>query len=195
MHILSETQDWLPQAIDILRQGGVVAHATETCYGLACDMTNPEAVARLFAVKDRPAHQPVSALFTSVEDAKRYMEWNAQAEELAQDGLPGPLTIILRVQPQAPHALFPTPTGGATVGVRVSPHPIATALVQAFGTPITTTSANVHGLPNPYSVEDILSQFSKNRIVPDLVIDSGKLDQNPPSTVVDVSDGVKKTRR
>src|SRR4030042_823855 len=94
MHILPSSPQAIDQALGILSRGGVVAHATETCYGLACDLTNPEALERLFAIKERPKDQPVSALFPSVAEAKKYVVWNEEAEKLAQKFLPGPLRLI-----------------------------------------------------------------------------------------------------
>ena len=185
--ILPDTSIGIARAIQILQKGGVVAHATETCYGLACDMSNPSAVAKLFRIKHRPTHQPVSALFPSVKIAKKYVRWNPEADELAKRHLPGPLTLILPLLANAPHQLHPTPSGGITVGVRVSPNPIALALVEGFGAPITTTSANVHGHANPYSAEEIASQF-QNIEGPDIILDSGILPHTPPSTVVDLAD-------
>ena len=72
------------------------------------------------------------------------------------------------------------------MGVRVSPHPVARALAEGFGTPLSTTSANVHGQPNPYSAEDIRAQFTEGPM-PDLVLDSGTLPTTPPSTVIDLT--------
>ncbi len=187
MTILPDTSIGIARAIQILQKGGVVAHATETCYGLACDMSNPSAVAKLFRIKRRPTHQPISALFPSVKVAKKYVRWNAAADELADRHLPGPLTLILPLLATAPHQLYPTPGGGITVGVRVSPNPIALALVEGFGAPISTTSANIHGQPNPYSAEDIAMQFETSD-GPDVILDSGTLPPTPPSTVVDLAD-------
>ncbi len=188
MQILPADSAGIAAALDVLRKGGVVAHATETCYGLACDLTNPEAVAKVFAIKRRPGVQPVSALFASVEAAKAFVAWNPRAEELAAAHLPGPLTLILPLRTDAPARIFPTPAGGTTVGVRVSPHPVARALAEGFSTPLSTTSANVHGQPNPYSTEDIGAQFAEGPR-PELVLDSGTLPPTPPSTVMDLSSG------
>ena len=191
MKILVANKSGLEQALTLLRAGGTVAHATETCYGLACDMTNAEAVQRLFAIKQRPMHQPVSALFASIETAKAYVQWNARAEELAQKSLPGPLTLILLLAPTAPTSVFPTPDSqslGTSLGIRISSHPLATQLAQEFGGPISTTSANISGKPNPYSAEDIVGQFQNQELQPDIVLDSGQLEQNPPSKVVDLTE-------
>lgn len=198
MEIIPADMDGIRHALAILRRGGTVAHATETCYGLACDLKNPQAVAKLFAIKQRPLDQPVSALFTSVDDAKKYVEWNDEAEILAKKHLPGPLTLILHRKPITSYELQIIPNSEIrnsksvfSVGIRVSSLPLASQLVREFGSPISTTSANIHGKPNPYSADDILKQFEGQEFQPDVILDSGKLPPTPPSTVIDLtkSDG------
>ncbi len=197
-------------ALDVLRNGGVIAHATETCYGLACDLSNPEAVAKLFRIKKRPNSQPVSALFASVEQAKEYVEWNDEAEELARKYLPGPLTLILPMRLDAPHQLFVKPDAGhktqdirekdppssvlrlesyvqQTLGIRLSSSSIAQELVSRFGRPISTTSSNIHGEPNPYDAKEIAKRFESEIDQPDLILDSGILPPTPPSTIIDLT--------
>ena len=197
-------------ALRILQDGGVVAHATETCYGLACDLRNPDAVKKLFTIKQRPLDQPVSALFSNIDQAKEYVKWNDEAESLAKKYLPGPLTLILRGKPVAGGAC-PEPGRGelrvtgnletrnskpaTSIGIRISSHPIAQQLVTAFGSPLSTTSANLHGRSNPYSSDDIIVQFSGQEFQPDLILDSGTLPHNPPSTVIDLSESGSKIRR
>lgn len=183
MRILPVTDEALREALDVLREGGVVAHATETCYGLACDLRNPAAVGKLFALKQRPTDKPVSGLFPSVEAAKEYVTWNERADGPAATYLPGPLTLILPLR--NPGSLFPMPDGGTTLGVRVSSHPLAHSLSLSFGSPLSTTSANLSTLPNPYSAEDIARQYEGQDLKPDLVLDSGRIPETPPSTVID----------
>lgn len=192
MRVLPPIPRSLDFAVAALAAGGVVIHPTETCYGIACDLTNPAAVARLFALKQRPGDQPVSALFSSVEQAKQYVLWNSHAEALARQHLPGPLTIILQLQTDPPHILYPTPAGTSglgevqTLGIRISSHPVAQALVIRFGKPISTTSANVHGRPTAYSPAEILSQF--HHAPSDvLLLDAGPLHHHPPSTIMDLT--------
>lgn len=188
MKIVPPTDEGIAEALHILRNGGVIAHATETCYGLACDLTNVEAVQKLFAMKKRPTNMPVSALCASVEQAQIYVQWNEEASQLASAHLPGPLTLILKTRPE--HTLFVTPSGATSIGIRISSHPTAQKLVEQFGSPLSTTSANVHGQPNPYSVDDITKQYAGEDVVPDIVIDGGPLEVNDASTVVDVSEGM-----
>lgn len=193
MKILVQSTEAIDHAIGILRRGGVIAHATETCYGLACDLQNPAAVERLFLVKERPFTQPVSALFSSVEEAQQFVVFSKKALEIAKKHLPGPLTIVLPLRKDAPlliHVRPPspslTPIPNPTIGVRISSAPLAQTLALTFGSPIATTSANIHGEPNPYSVSDMESQFLSKKILPDLLIDSGALPVAPPSTVVEI---------
>ena len=183
----------MAEALKILKAGGVIAHATETCYGLACDLTNPTAVEKLFAIKERPADRPVSALFSSVDEAKKYVKWNAEAEELARKHLPGPLTLILPLRSDIPEKIYPSQLSiihyplSISLGIRISSHPLAQALATQFGRPLSTTSANVHGKTNPYSAEEIQSQFRDAKVQPDLILDSGILPPAPPSTVIDLT--------
>lgn len=194
MKVISESPEAIQEAIDVLTAGGVVIHATETCYGFACDLTNPKALEHLFAVKHRPDSQPVSALFSAIDEAKTYVVFSEKALSLAQKYLPGPLTLVLpRVANSSfllhvcPLSLSPiTSNLSPTIGVRISSHPFAHHLAFAFGKPLATTSANLHGKPNPYSYTDIQSQYADSAPLPDLMIDSGELTAKPASTVVEV---------
>jgi len=188
-------------AVKTLNEGGIVAHATETCYGLACDLSNPDAVAKLFALKQRPEHMPVSVLFASVDQAKEYVQWNDAAQKLADEHLPGPLTMILNATNKdlfvVPNDKDPNskPTTQnselRTIGVRISSNSIAQELVKSFGSPISTTSANIHGQPNAYSID----QLRQEGIEPDFIIDSGELPEVAASKVIDLSEGKEEVLR
>lgn len=192
MDIIVPDAEGIRRACTILTEGGVVAHATETCYGLACDLRNREAVQALFAIKKRPEDMPVSALFSSIEDAKKYLEWNDIAEALAHEHLPGPLTLILKQRRDAPFLLHPSPLSDSmqpTVGLRISPHKTAATLSTQCAFPISTTSANIHGMDNPYAVQDMLDQYDGADMLPDVILDDGTLHGEEASTVINVSGG------
>ncbi|MEN9560805.1 MAG: hypothetical protein RIQ56_78 [Candidatus Parcubacteria bacterium] len=226
MEIVRANSKGIKRALEVLRSGGIVAHATETCYGLACDLTNPQAVQKLFELKQRPENQPVSALFASVDQVKNYVEWSERAEELAQKHLPGPLTLILPRKNGAPFYIWikppplfssyevkPSPPfspsllrgrgmGGEGIGIRISSHPVAMELAQKFGKPLSTTSANVHGQPNTYSVGEIQRQLTVRAdghtpllSLSILILDSGPLPKNPPSTIINLTDNNTSTVR
>lgn len=187
MDIAPPTAESIERAIKILRGGGTVAHATETCYGLACDLCNQNAVQNLFDVKERPMNMPVSALFEDVEQVKIFTEWSDLANRLALEHLPGPLTIVVPLKHDS--NLFPAPHRGRTIGVRISPHPIARKLIQAFGAPISTTSANIHNRSASYSVAELELQYRNMHKKPDLILDSGTLKKSLSSSVISVVGG------
>lgn len=188
MQVIPASTDGIARALEVLQSGGCVVHATETCYGIACDLGNPDAVKHLFEMKQRPVHQPVSALFSSMEEAEKYVVFSPLARELVRKYLPGPLTLVLPVQLKTPTPIFVTADSEmpATIGVRISSHPVAQALVEGFGRPIATTSANLHGKPSPYSVAEIKAQWDLVAPTPKLIIDSGFLAIAEPSTVVQI---------
>lgn len=198
MRVLRASERNLEEAVHILREGGIVAHPTETCYGFACDLTNSEAVEKLSLLKKRPKEQPISALFSSIEEAAKWVEWNEKAEELAKKYLPGPLTLILPSKKRSgkSDAIYQYIESLGSVGVRVSSHPVATKLAALAGIPLSTTSANLHGHPEPYSVEEILEQFRGEELQPNLILDGGTLPHAKPSTVVIVNnDKIEVVRR
>lgn len=173
------------EAIKELHLGHVVAHPTETCYGLAVDIFQKSAVQRLYNLKEMPFDKPVSVLVRDLEEAERYGEFSEKAKELARRYWPGPLTIIVPRKSTLPVWINP---GMESVGFRVSPSKKARLLVEGFGGPLTTTSANKSGLEQAYKVQDFLDQG----LLPDFVLDGGQLGKNPPSTIVKV-DGAEVT--
>ena len=130
-------------AVTILRQGGLVAFPTETVYGLGADAANPAAVARIFTAKGRPPNHPVIVHIGGVEQLSRWaMDIPPAANLLAKQFWPGPLTLILKRHPQVSDVV----TGGQdSIGLRVPGHPMALALLAAFGGGIAAPSANRFG--------------------------------------------------
>lgn len=176
---MQELNEQVRAAIKTLHAGGVVAHATETCYGLAADIFQKKSLERLYALKKMPLDKPVSILVRDLEEAQRYGTFSGEALKLALKHWPGPLTIIVpRTAALPPLVNY----GYPTVGFRVSSNKKTRQLLEAFGGPLTTTSANLHTEPQTYSVQEILGQG----LVPDFVLDSGRIGQNPPSTIVEV---------
>lgn len=174
----------LRKAISVLKEGGVIAHATETCYGFACDVFNKNAIDRLYKLKQMKSDKPVSILVVDLKMAQKFGIFNKCALELAKKYWPGPLTIIVKRKKTLPAFLNPK---SKTIGIRVPGHKLSLELVKKLGSPITTTSANISGLASPYSVSAIKKQFSGQKPKPDFILDSGRLKKNPPSTIIDVS--------
>lgn len=169
------------KSVAILAAGGVVMHPTETCYGLAVDVCNQMALKKLYKLKGREAGKPVSILVSDLEMAKRYGEFSPRALELAEKHWPGPFTIIVPRTGNLPDFFN---RGQEFVGIRCANHEFCRDLVGAFGSAITTTSANLAGGVPLYEPE--VSVFGELAGKIDLVVDGGEIPFNKPSTIVKV---------
>jgi L-threonylcarbamoyladenylate synthase len=172
------------RAAEILRAGGLVAFPTETVYGLGADASNAVAVARLYATKGRPADHPVIVHFASADAA---FAWSRDipdsARKLARRFWPGPLTLILKRGAQAKDFV----TGGQdSVGLRVPSHPVAHALLAAFGGGVAAPSANRFGLVSPTTAAHVREDLGDEV---DLVLEGGPSEVGIESTIVDLSSG------
>ena len=168
----------LQRAADVIRGGGLVAYPTDTVYGLAALPTDDQAVASLFKAKKRPPERAVPLLIASqAELAQVAAEVPEVAQRLIEAFWPGALTIVLRRAPA-----FRSPAIGETVAVRVPDHPTPRELARLLGAPITGTSANVSGGPEPLTADDVRSQLGD---AVELVIDGGRCPGGRPSTVLD----------
>ena len=179
------------KAAALLRAGELVAFPTETVYGLGADARNPAAVAKIFAVKGRPADHP---LIVHIPDASHLDRWardiSAAARAVAAKFWPGPLTLILKRHPDVPDCV----TGGQdTIGLRVPNHPVALALLKAFAElgsgGIAAPSANKFGRISPTTaqhVRDDLGEGGESGVA--LVLDGGPCQVGIESTILDMSD-------
>jgi len=170
------------RAADVLARGGLVAFPTETVYGLGADASNAAAMARLYAVKRRPADHPVIVHFADAEQAFAWArEVPAAARKLAAAFWPGPLTLILKRSARAADFV----TGGQdSVGLRVPGHPVAQALLQAFGGGIAAPSANRFGRISPTSAAHVRADLGDDV---DCVLEGGSSAIGIESTIVDLS--------
>jgi len=152
-------QNIIKQAVKILESGGLIVYPTETCYGLAADATNQEAIDKLLSYKRRREGKPLSVLVDSKKTANKYVEINESASRLYDRFLPGPMTVISKVKPSKLANGVVSELG--TLGIRISSYPFAMALAKAYGKPITATSANASWQKKPYSVQDILKPLNE----------------------------------
>jgi L-threonylcarbamoyladenylate synthase len=172
------------RAAEILRAGGLVAFPTETVYGLGADASSETAVARLYAVKGRPADHPVIIHLHSLERALAWArDVPKEARVLAEKFWPGPLTLILKRSEKARDFV----TGGQpTVGIRVPSHPVAQELLKAFGGGVAAPSANRFGGVSPTTAAHVREDLGKDV---DLVLEGGPSEVGIESTIVDLSGG------
>ncbi|MCB5408907.1 L-threonylcarbamoyladenylate synthase [Pseudogemmobacter faecipullorum] len=170
----------IARAAEILAAGGLVAFPTETVYGLGGDARKDATTARIFDAKGRPRFNPLISHLPDLEAAERYALFDARARAVAEKFWPGPLTLVL---PQREGAgLSPLATAGlATVALRVPAHPVARALLQAFGGPLAAPSANPSGRVSPTRAGHVLAGLS-GRIA--AVLDGGACAVGVESTIL-----------
>ena len=170
----------LAKACDLLDKGELVAFPTETVYGLGADATNPEAVARIYQAKGRPAFNPLIAHVANRDAAMREGVFDDAAQRLAGRFWPGPLTLVTPVAAQCSVSELAR-AGLDSVGLRCPSHPVALALLAAFGRPVAGPSANRSGHVSPTTAGHVLGDLS-GRIA--AVIDAGPTPVGIESTIV-----------
>ncbi|MEO8011796.1 MAG: L-threonylcarbamoyladenylate synthase [Dokdonella sp.] len=171
-------------AAQVLDRGGLIALPTETVYGLGADAGNAQAVARIFATKQRPADHP---LIVHIRFVSQLTDWARHippvAWTLADAFWPGPLTLILR---RAPGVLDAVTGGLDTVALRIPDHALALSVLEQFGRGIAAPSANRYGRVSPTSAAHVREEFGDAL---DLLLDGGPCAMGIESTIVDLSAG------
>lgn len=170
------------QAAAVIRSGGVVCFPTRCLYGLGADAFQPEAVERVFEIKERPPGLPLLVLISHAEQMRELTESiPPAAQRLMERFWPGRLTLVLPASPKLPPRLT---AGTGKIGIRLAAHPVARALTEALDQPITGTSANLSGAGGCRDIAELDPRIA-GRV--DLVLDAGLLKGGVGSTVVDVS--------
>ena len=174
----------IAKAAAALKAGGLVILPTETVYGLAADAADSRAVAAVYAAKGRPSFNPLIAHVADVATARRIARFDERAERLAARFWPGPLTLVLPVADQA--AVCDLARAGLdTVAVRSPAHPLAHALLEAFGGPLVAPSANRSGRPSPTTFADAVDETGAAAVI---ALDGGPCAIGLESTVVALLD-------
>ncbi len=158
--------------------GAVIAYPTETYYGLGSRIADGAGIGRIVAIKGREASKGMIVLVSSMEEALALAVIDARQQGLLGLFWPGPLSALLEARP----GMHPLLAPGGRVALRISPHPLALALVREAG-PVTSTSANPSGLPPATGAAEVVS-FG---LALDAVLDGGKTPGGKPSTLVDLT--------
>lgn len=181
----------LVQAVEVLKNGGIVVYPTDTVYGLAVDAFNIQAIGKLFVLKKR-AQKPLPIVAHDLKKVKEIAEVTTKQEAIMKKYWPGAVTFVVNKKDIVPNALT---LGLNTVGIRIPASNIATILAQLLGRPITSTSANISGSKVGSTIDEIIRQFREVDQQPDYYLDAGELDERQPSTVVDISGAKPKVLR
>jgi L-threonylcarbamoyladenylate synthase len=186
------------EAVQTLRDGGLVAFPTETVYGLGADAKNPEAIKKIFATKGRPSNHPLIVHLAAPDKFDQVqIDWVALlapwARDLSEEALklinafwPGPLTLVFKKDKSV---LLDLTGGQDTVAIRAPSHPIAQELLRKFKGGVVAPSANRFGKVSPTSASDVRDEFEG--ILDLMVLDGGDCEVGIESTIIDLSSGDK----
>ncbi len=183
LHRLAPDPDGIAGAARLLTGGGLVAFPTETVYGVGADARNGAAIAALYAAKGRPAFNPLIVHVATLDAVRTLCAVPARAEALARTFWPGPLTLVLPLRAGGGISSLVT-AGLASLAVRVPAHPVALALLRAFGGPVAAPSANPSGRVSPTTAAHVVAGLG-DRI--DAVIDGGACAVGVESTILDLT--------
>jgi L-threonylcarbamoyladenylate synthase len=180
MKIVKADEEGIQYAATVLRKGGVAIYPTETVYGLGCAPSDPDATKRILQIKQR-ADKPLPLVCSSIEVARRIVEFNTTAEKLAEKFWPGPLMLVLPKKMDYPiYVTF----GKKTLGIRVPGSEVSRRLASLSAGVIVSTSANKSGANPPLTAQEAINQIGGEV---DVVVDGGPCLGQLPSTVLDLS--------
>jgi L-threonylcarbamoyladenylate synthase len=181
--IVEATPENLQRAAAILHGGGIVAFPTETVYGLGANALDSDAVAKIFAAKERPAYNPLIVHVASIEAAQQVLSaWTETAQRLAEAFWPGPLTLVLPKANSVPDIVT---AGLPTVGVRIPAHPIAHALLETAQLPLAAPSANRFTQISPTDATHVQKSLGERA---DLILSGGATSVGIESTVLSLAE-------
>ena len=171
----------IDKAVEILKDGGIIAYPTDTIYGFGCDMYNKKAIQRIYQIKKRDPQKPFSFICSDLKNISLYAQVTNQAYKIMKRCLPGPYTFILLGTKLVPKIMV---TKRKTVGIRVPNNNICLALVKTLGHPIISTSVGLSG-GEVFSDPSLIEETFGSQI--DVAIDGGHL-ANQPSTIISLID-------
>jgi L-threonylcarbamoyladenylate synthase len=174
--------EFIQSAGTVIKEGGIVAFPTRCLYGLGADAFNVEAVDRVFKIKQRPTQKPILILIEQRIQLKGLVSHASSAAFCIMDHYwPGRITLVFKASEAVPRHLT---SGTGKIGIRLTGHPVAAALIRSLGRPITGTSANLSGESGSHRLGDLKPQLTQQL---DAALDAGPLKGGTGSTVVDVS--------
>lgn len=181
----------LKKATAAIKNGGVIICPTDTLYGLSADPLNQLAYKKIFQIKERDLAKPLSLIFSSLSQVKKYALINKKAERLINSLLPGPFTFLLPQKKNSPLRQNPYFKKAKKIGVRIPHHPFCLKIAQSLRRPITTTSINSSGKKALIAQKAIKKFIEKQNAQPDLLIFNPRLEKRisfgMASTIIDLT--------
>ena len=184
MKIISvDKNNWrasLAEVVKALKNGAIIVYPTETAYGIGGDPKNKKVISKINKLKGRPAHKFLPCIASSYYAVQKAFYLNNSERAYISKNWPGPYTLLLRPKQRRHQLQF----GYDDIAIRVSAHECARYLARSLGGFIISTSANLSGFGNNYSVLDVAKQFQGKKLQPDYLIDWGGLPRRKSSTIV-----------
>jgi len=178
----ASSEDYISEAVEVYKAGGIIAYPAESFYGLGVNPYNESAIEKLFEVKGRSADKPISLILSTIEMVESLTtELGPKTRKVMELNWPGPLTIIVKANKKLSSRLL---ADSDTVAVRIPGSLVARRLVQAIGSPLTTTSANPSNMM-PATTAEMVKNYLGDRL--DIIIDGGSLPGKLPSTIIDMT--------
>ena len=174
------------KAAEVLKLGGIVVHPTDTCYGIAANVFDQAAVEKTYAFKGRDYNKPLNIIVRDFEQMKKYGRWHPLIEEIIRQNPQKMISFVLSREKAVPPRFNPD---YKTIGIQVPKFDFSLSLLNLVDFPLIATSANLSGMKNNYSLASFLKQMKKAEVLPDLIIDGGRLPFRKPSAVVEIRDG------
>ena len=172
------------RAVAVLKKGGIVVHPTDTCYGIAADMSSKRAINKVYKFKGRDFNNPFFIIVKDINQFKQYGSWNKLAQEMIKQNPGEMFTFVVSRKKGVPVYLNPS---FPTIGIQTPKNRFSLTLLKKFGSPVIGTSANIFSQPVVYSIKDLLTQLKKAGRYPDLILDGGQLPYKKPSSVVKIN--------
>lgn len=182
----------LKEVVSLLKQGRIIIYPTETAYGIGGDALNQAVIRRVFALKRRSDKKPLPVIVGSFLQAQKIAVFEFESKKMAKKYWPGPLTLVLKKKKKIPSSLT---AGKNKIAVRVPGSQLARTIASQLNRPLISTSANVAGKGECYTVAEILKQSNQIEKGVDLILDAGKLSKVKPSTVIEIKKGEMKILR
>jgi tRNA threonylcarbamoyl adenosine modification protein (Sua5/YciO/YrdC/YwlC family) len=169
-------------AVEMLKNGNIIVYPTDTIYGIGCDILNKKAIATIQQIKNRKKQKPLSIICSDLKDISRWAIVSNFQYKILKKYLPGAFTFILKASNDAPKILQDPKR--KTIGIRIPENKICLEIVESLGNPIITTSVNLSGEKNYVDPNEIKKDWYGKV---DLILDAGKL-INDPSTIISLID-------
>ncbi len=174
-----EGEAGIEAAVNAVVAGGTIVYPTETCYGIGGDALDLDVIDKVYALKQRPREKKLTVIVGNLQMAEKYCYLSPEERNLCEEFMPGPLTLVANRKRNVPDAL------NDRFVFRVPGNETARQITLRARTPVIATSANVSGQPSSYTVESIDEDILYGV---DVVVDGGELEEQPSSTIVEVTD-------